>query len=239
MGTSADFSAPPNWGSMKGDVTRSGHRPLTPAKSQSLLRDYVSQSGGARSIASGGGQLGSGSTARNAARSLGGFISSVGRDGLDSTLRANGLQDLIGGTVTEILLGILSLCGGTDGDIDSVDARNALSDTMDELCQNIATPEELEALLQGKADADALGSLLISYFSNYLYQQFCRVFFAQLEKKHGLDGAASFLSSIKDFIHSSVKNETVGQDLSKVNWFGPEGERVAQTIMQNTLAVFE
>jgi len=239
MGTSADFSAPPNWGGMKGDVTRSGHQPLTPAKCQSLLRDYVSQSGGARSIASGGGSLGSGSTARNAARSLGGFISSVGRDGLDSTLRANGLQDLIGGTVTEILLGILSFCGGTDGDIDSVDARNALSDTMDELCQNATTPEELEALLQGQMSADALGTLLIAYFSNYLYQQFCRVFFAQLEKKHGLGVAASFLSSIKDFIHSSVKNETVGQDLSKVNWFGPEGEQVAHTIMQNTLAVFE
>lgn len=239
MGTSADFSAPPNWGGMKGDVTRSGRQPLTPAKCQSLLRAYVSQSGGARSIASGGGSFGSGSTARNAARSLGGFISSVGRDGLDSTLRANGLQDLIGGTVTEILLGILSLCGGTDGDIDSVDARNALSDTMDELCQNATTPEELEALLQGQTSADALGTLLIAYFSNYLYHQFCRVFFAQLEKKHGLDVAASFLSSIKDFIHSSVKNETVGQDLSKVNWFGPEGERVAHTIMQNTLAVFE
>jgi len=239
MGTSADFSAPPNWSGMKSDVTRSGHQPLAQAKCQSLLRDYVSQSGGAKSVASGGGSLGSGSTARNAARNLGGFISSVGRDGLNSTLRANGLQDLVGGTVTEILLGVLSLCGGTDGDIDSVDARNALSDTMDELCQNATTPEELESLLQGQTSADALGRLLIAYFSNYLYQQFCRVFFAQLEKKHGLDVAASFLLSIKDFIHSSVKNETVGQDLSKLNWFGPEGERVTQTIMQNTLVVFE
>lgn len=239
MGTSADFSAPPNWGGMKGDVTRSGHRPLTPTICQSLLSEYISQSGGARSISSGSGPFGSGSTAQSTARSLGGFISSVGREGLDSTLHANGLQDLAGGTVTEILLGILSLCGGTDGDIDSVDARNALSDTMDELCQSATTPEELEALLQGQANAEALGSLLIAYFSNYLYQQFCRVFFAQLEKKHGLDTAASFLSSIKDFIHSSVKNETFGQDLSKVKWFGPEGDRVARTIMQNTLAVFE
>lgn len=239
MGTSADFSAPPNWGGMKSDVTRSGHQPLTPAKCQSLLSEYISQGGGARGISSGSGQLGSGATARTAARNLGGFVSSVGRDGLESALRANGLQDLIGKPVTEILLGILGLCGGTDGDIDSVDARNALSDTMDELCQNAATPEELEKLLQDHANADALGSLLISYFSNYLYHQFCRVFFAQLEKKHGFDGAASFLSSIKDFIHSSVMNETVNQDLSKVNWFGPEGERVAQTIMQNTLAVFE
>jgi hypothetical protein len=239
MGTSADFSAPPSWGGIKGDVTRSGHQPLTPAKCKSLLRDYISQSGGARSIASGRASLGSGSTARNAAGSLGSFISSVGRDGLDPTLLANGLQDVVGGTVTDILLGILSFCGGTDGDIDSVDARNALSDTIDELCQNATTPAELEMLLQGQASADALGSLLIAYFSHYLYQQFCRVFFAQLEKKHGLDVAASFLSSIKDFIQSSVKNETVGQDLSKVKWFGPEGERVTQAIMQNTLAVFE
>ena len=98
MGTSADFSAPPNWGGMKGDVTRSGHRPLTPTICQSLLSEYISQSGGARSISSGSGPFGSGSTARSAARSLGGFISSVGREGLDSTLHANGLQDLAGGT---------------------------------------------------------------------------------------------------------------------------------------------
>ena len=239
MGTSTDYSAPPNWGGLKSDITRSGHNSLTPAKCRTLVSEYVSTNGGSRSIASGGGQLGSGATARNAARSMGGFISSVARDGLDTALRNSGLQELVGKSVTEILLGVVALCGGTDGDHDSVDARHALSDTLDDLCRDTTTPDELQAMLEGQMNADALGTLMIAYFSNYLYQQFCRVFFAQLEKKHGIDRASSFLDSIKEFIKSSVGNETVGSNLSQVDWFGSEGEQVAQTIMQNTLAVFE
>ena len=239
MGTSTDFSAPPNWGGLKNKVTRSRNRPLTPAKCRSLVSEFVATNGGSGAIASGGGQLGSGKTARSAAVNLGAFLSSVARDGLDSALRSSGLQDLVGKSVTQILLGIVSLCGGTDGDIDSVDARNALSETMAELCDGATTPDELEALLETQMTSDALGTLLIAYFSHYLFQQFCRVFYAQLEKKHGVDRAATFLESIKEFIRSSVSNETVGQNLSRVDWFGREGEQMAQTIMQNTLAVFE
>jgi hypothetical protein len=36
-----------------------------------------------------------------------------------------------------------------------------------------------------------------------------------------------------------LEHETVGVKLSKVDWFGAEGNNVAQRIMQNTLAVFE
>ncbi len=239
MGTSADYAAPPNWSNVKGDVTRSGGRSLTPAKSRELLRDYVSMSGGASRMSRGGGQLGSGGTARNAARSLGGFISAVATEGLDSALRDSGFQDLIGKSVTEILLGIVSLCGGTDGDIDSVDARNALSRTLDEICADAATPDELEAILRSQMDGDGLGELMMSYFGNYLFEQFCRVFFGQLVKKHGDIKANSFLQSIRDVIKSDLKHKTLGLDLAQVDWFGKEADTVASLIMQNTLAVFE
>ena len=79
------------------------------------------------------GQLGPGRTAKEIARSFGGFVQQVVEVGLPEALRRNGLQDLVGRTAQETLLGIMSLCGGTDGSIDSVDARNALSRTMDEL----------------------------------------------------------------------------------------------------------
>lgn len=239
MGTSADFSAPPNWQNVKSDVTRSGGRPATPAKAREILRDYVSTNGGSGRISSGRGQLGNGRTAKNAARSLGGFISSVSRDGLDSTLRSSGLENLVGKSVTEILLGIVSLCGGTDGDIDSVDARNALSTTMDEMCKDVATPDELEAILTTQMNGDGLGELMIRYFGNYLFEQFCRTFFGQLVQKHGDLKATSFLDSIRDVIKSDLAHRTVGSDLTKVNWFGREGNQIATAIMKDTLAVFE
>ena len=173
MGTSADYTAPPNWAQLKTKVTKSGKAPLTPGKSRDILCDYVSNNGGSGTISRGGGQLGTGRTARTAGRSLGGFFSSVAANGLENTLRESGLQDLIGKSLTDLVLGIVSLCGGTDGDHDSVDARQAISRTMDELCADSETPEELETRLEASVGADGLGKLLMQYFGNYLYEQFC------------------------------------------------------------------
>lgn len=239
MGTSADYSAPPNWSSVKSDVTRNGGQTPTTKKARALIRDYISGNGGSRRMSSGRGQLGSGKTARNVVRSLGSFVSAVARDGLDSALRDNGLKDLIGKSVTETLLGIVSLCGGNEGDIDSVDARNALSKTMDEVCKDVSSPEELEAVLMVQMQGDKLGKLMLHYFGNYLFEQFCRVFFGQLVQKHGDVKANSFLRSIRDVIKSGLVNETIEADLTTVNWFGREGNRMAQNILNNTLVVFE
>jgi hypothetical protein len=239
MGTSADYSAPPNWSNIKGNVTRSGGRTVTPAKARELIREHIATNGGSGRMSSGRGQLGNGATARKVAQRLGGFLSSVARDGLDAALRSNGLGDLVGKSVTEIVLGILTLCGGTDGDQDSVDARNALSETMDILCKSASTPEELGAFLEAPVNANALGKLMMIYFGNYLYQQFCRVFFAQLIKKHGDQRATSFLREIKDVITSNLENATVNMNLATIDWFGNEGKGIAKTILQNTLAIFE
>lgn len=239
MGTSADFSAPPNWNSdLKGTVTRTGGQRPTPAKVREILGEYVSSNGGSSGMSSGGGRLGSGATARSIASSLGGFVSSVARDGLDSALRSAGLSDLVGRPVTEVLLGLVARFGGTGGDVDSVDARNALSTTMDELCQDINSPEELGELLSGQVNEDRLGNILMNFFANYLYEQFCRVFFAQLITKHGDVQARSYLGAIRDVIASDVSRQTVGLELNGIDWAGQQGKSIAQTIMQNTLAIF-
>lgn len=239
MGTSTDFSAPPNWKNLKGDITRSGGSAPSPEKARDLLRAHIAANGGSKKMSSGGGQLGNGRTARNAVRTLASFISSVAQSGLAQTLRENGLGKLVGRSVTEIFIGIVSLCGGTDGDMDSADARNALSTTLDEICKEANSTEELEGLLVAQMDGAGLGSLLIKYFGNYLIEQFCRVFFGQLVKKHGDALAHSFLESIRDVIKTDLTHRTFGKDLAKVDWFGREGSKIASEVMQDTLAVFE
>jgi len=239
MGTSTDFSAPPNWKNLKGDVSRNGGTAPSPEKARDLLRTHVATNGGSKRISSGRGQIGTGRTAKNIARSLASFVSSVSQSGLEKTLRDNGLGELIGRSVTEIFVGIISLCGGTDGDMDSADARNALSTTMEELCKEAISADQLEALLAAQMDGVSLGSLLIKYFGNYLIEQFCRVFFGQLVKKHGDAQAHSFLQQIRDVIKSDLEHRTVGKDLSKIDWFGREGSQIASAIMQDTIAVFE
>ena len=69
---------------------------------------------------------------------------------------------------------------------------------MDELCQDIESPEELGNLLSNQVNEDGLGTLLMNFFANYLYEQFCRVFFGQLITKHGDVQARSYLSAIRE-----------------------------------------
>lgn len=239
MGTSADYSAPPNWGGVKGNVTRAGHHRLTTAKAGELLRDHIGLNGGSRGIALGRGQLGSGETAKTISRSFGGLVRQVADVGLAETFRQNGLQELVGRPAQETLLGILSLCGGADGSIDSVDARNAFSRTMDELCGSAATADDVEAILATLTDGVRMVDLLMTFFAYYLFEQFCRVFFCQLIQKHGEQRAESFLSDIFDYIKSRLQNHVVGQNATGIDWFGQDGEQFINQLMQDTLVVFE
>ena len=240
MGTSADYSAPPNWGDLKADVTRKGKLPrLTDEHAGNLLKNFLGHGGGSAGISSGGGQLGSGETARRIARNFGGFVSLVANVGLSEALRQNNLQELIGRSVQETLLGILSLCGGTDGAIDSTDARNAFSETMDELCRDAETSEDLEAALGGLINGVQMVALLMSFFAKCLFEQFCRVFFSQLIQKHGEEKAGSFLRDISDYIMSRLEQHSIEHDATGIDWFGNEGAELSGRIMQDTLAIFE
>jgi len=239
MGTSTDYAAPPNWGSLKAEVTRAGAHALTAVKASELLRDHVGYNGGSQRIASSGGVLGAGRTSQQIARNVAGFISRVGSIGLAEALRENGLEDLVGRPAQEVLLGIVGLCGGTSGSIDAADARSALSRLMDELCEDTETADDVEKILNSQAAGAAMSELLMRFFAYYLYEQFCRVFFKQLVQKHGEERAESFLKDILDFIESALQNHTLGLDTSQVNWFGSEGNQMATNIMQQTLEVFE
>jgi len=239
MGTSTDYSAPPAWGPLMAGVTRAAGSGLTPARARELLRDHVASNGGARHIASTGGVLGGGRSSQHVARNLGGFISQVANVGLTETLRQNGLQELVGRSTNEIILGIVGLCGGTNGSIDAVDARSAASRLMDDLCGQAQTAEDVEGILKAHADGSQLADLLMKYFGYYVYEQFCRLFFAQLVKKHGEQRAESFLGDILDFIHSALRNCTLGMDVSRIRWFDSEGHDIVVQIMEQTLKVFQ
>jgi len=131
MGTSTGYDAPPSWGPLKGDVTRTaGAGSLTPDKAGQLLSDFLRHNGGADRMArggGGGGTVGGGGAARAVASRLGAFISTVGSAGLAEALRQIGLSDLAGRPVGEILNAILDRVGGASSTIDEVDARAALS----------------------------------------------------------------------------------------------------------------
>lgn len=239
MGTSKNYDAPPKWGSLKGSATRTGGQRLSPANAAKFVRDHIGNNGGSHRIAASGGVLGAGRTPQQVARSFAGFVSQVRDAGLAEALRQIGLQDLIGRPANELLLGIVNRCGGTNGTIDAADARSALARLMEEVLEQAETPGEVEAILNENAIGTALADLLMNFFKFYIYEQFCRVFFEHLVKKHGEQRAESFLGDILEFVHAALRNRTLGIDVASIEWLGPEGEQITSSIMQLTLEVFE
>lgn len=240
MGTSTSYDAPPSWRNLKGDVTRAASdRPLTPASARKILRSFIAHNGGTRAVArgvGGGGVVARGHAARRVASRLGGFISDIGRLGLDGALRNAGWSDLVGRSVQEIFHAIVDRLSGESSTLDDVDARMALSKLQEQYFAAATTPEELERLLN--AQVDRLDSLLQEFFGFYLYEVFCRVFFERLMQRIGEARAYSFLNEIRDFIRSTLANRATNLDLERVNWNGADGQAIVQDIMETTFSVF-
>src|SRR5687768_3437752 len=101
MGTSAAYSAPPSWGDLKADVTRTaGGGSLSAETTRSLIHSFIEHNGGANAIARGtgsrSGSVARGRSARGVAARLGGFLSDASSVGLDQALRNAGWSDLVG-----------------------------------------------------------------------------------------------------------------------------------------------
>jgi len=147
MGTSTGYSAPGSWGPLKSEVTRAANEgTASAATAGSILGHYVQQNGGAARMSGGGGSGGTvgGSAGRAVAQRLGGFISAVGEVGLEEALRREGLADLVGRPLQEILAALLNRLGGPASSIDDVDAR-AIGERANAKAVASAAPRDLDA----------------------------------------------------------------------------------------------
>ena len=247
MGTSAAYSAPPSWGDLKSAVTiAAGGGMLAAEKAAELISSFVRHNGGATAIARGGrdsgdgagaGSVARGGNARTTATRLGGFLSDVGRLGLDGALEAAGWGDLVGKPVREVLNALLDRLGGESSTIDDVDARMALAALEKEYFEGAETIEDLQQLML--AQVGQLETVLQDFFGLYLYEVFCRVFFERLVQRTGEARAFSVLDQIKDFIRAKLENLAVNQEVSKIDWKGQEGQKITADIMESTLRVFQ
>jgi hypothetical protein len=231
-------------------------KPIAP---EALLRDYIRALGGAKKLSQGtgggdsgrssdnrgkggGGGKGGGRTgraARNTGRSLGGFLSSVGSVGLTEALREVGLSHLIGQSAAEVSLGLLDTLAAPASTLDEHAARLALARVNDEMLGNADTYGDVEAALANVLDDQGLTQIIASFFGEYLYQLFCRDFYEGWMKKVGASSAARALKNVKDCIASALKSKLVNRDITKLDWRGREGLRITQSVMRDTLEIFE
>lgn len=241
MGTSSGYEAPttPDWGDLKAQVTRTARSgSASPGTAKNTLRNFIRTSGGARNISRGGGAIGAGRSAQNTAQRLADFVSSVGSVGLQQALQSFGLSEFVGKSASEIIPALVDKLGGPSSTINDSDARNALSNVMEELLSDLDTPEQVEEALSQVMEGEALEDLLSQFFGCYLYEQFCRVFYERLASRVGSSNADSYLDSIFDTIKSALDLMTSERDLSQIDWVGAEGQNIADQILQDTYEIF-
>ncbi|HEY3382625.1 MAG TPA: hypothetical protein VGK32_12700 [Vicinamibacterales bacterium] len=203
-----------------------------------IIGHFIQANGGPAGMSSSAGSGGTigGSAGSAVARRLGGFISAVAAVGLAEALRREGLADLVGRPVQEILAALIDRLGGSASTIDDVDARTALARLQEELLKDAQTPDQLERILQEQpANLDVV---LRDYFGLYLFEQFCRVFFERLVQKKGESKALAFLDDIREFIKATLINRVGRRVISTIQWAAQEGAKLCADIMQATLAVF-
>ena len=236
MGTSTNYSAPPNWGPIKSAVTRTGGT-FTTEKMGELVSSLVGGMKGAGRGGFGGGARGGGvgGGARGTAQALGGFLSTVAESGLAAALQSVGLGSLEGKSPEEIALALLDVLCGPGSTIDDVDLRNALSALLDELL-NGAT--DFAAAEQGLRDAaTSLNQVIANLFGNYIFERFQTTMYAKLEAKIGA-GASTCMDSLRDYIHGQLQLEGAQRDLTKFDWAGTAGANLVNEILDRTFIVF-
>ncbi|URJ43657.1 hypothetical protein MF628_003292 [Paenibacillus polymyxa] len=239
MGTSKGYDAPttPQWGELKGKVSRLAKAGLPGLdNSKQLIGLFIRANGGSQRIARDGGM-----GARNAqavARNLGSFLSLVNRIGIDEALKQTGLEYLKGKTTSDIVLSLIDYFGEDASTIDQVDARNALSQLMDEMFEGVEGIEDIGHVLEEYANPDDLTEILEKFFGYYVYQQFCRSFYERLASKVGNTQADAFLNDILDYIRSEIIVISIGRDITQVDWNGQEGIEICAQLLEKTLDVF-
>lgn len=249
MGTSTGYNMPKGgaWTPLKNDATsfakHSGHGSINPKK---LLGRYLQANGGAQAIAQGrggsggsGSRYGIGSSARRAGARLGGFLSSVATQGLDTTLQKVGLGYLIGKSATEICAGLLDILANSVSTLDDHATRKALSNVFDDLFKPNTPYEDIEQALNQSLDEKGMMLIMVDFFGYYLYELFCRDFYEDWQKKVGADQAKRLLQQVKDCIFAEVESELASKTIDSIDWSGLAGLSLAERIMQDTLEIFE
>ena len=173
--------------------------------------------------------------ARNVARNIQGFFSSVANIGFKETFEQAGLGQLEGKSVREIAYSLLDYLGGPSSTLDQADARKALTDLMGEIFHDLHSLEDVEEAMERISDGESFADMIRSFFGHYINAQFVSAFYERITaRKPG----TQIFGKIRNFIRDAVKFKVRHQDVSRINWSGDQGQQIIDNIFQNTLEVF-
>lgn len=245
MGTSGSYGGPkwPTSSDAVNNAASAGHP--TPAAVAAAVRAFASDyatsgrtssgggGGGARSGGKGGGGGGGGGSAGRAARSgarLAQFLGTAQQHGLAEALKElhlEGHEDDALEDLCDVLLEALTEPGGL---LDDPALREAMSRTLEELCEGAKTAADLEKLLTGKSVS--VEKVVATYYAHALAVNFeIKEFHRIRERVTDQARARDFLNQSREYIRGFVEYRLANAvDLTKYNLNSTKGVEMAAAL---------
>jgi len=236
MGTSTPYSAPktPEWARAKSTMTRFVNQSgVGPTQLSDVMSAYVRALGGAKHAAS------SSSASRAVAQKLGGFLSSMSRDGLGEALRQVGLGDLVGQDISATLSALVDRLAGTGNTLDEVVARRAATEVLVEVLESAEADAEIDELYGQGLRQERIEELLERFVSLSIYERLLqhlgdRVDNASITtaEKQRMEG------EMRDFVEQNTRVHFGNIDVLSLDWEGDAGRAFIDKIFEDAYEVF-
>jgi hypothetical protein len=175
----------------------------------------------------GGGSVGR--AARSGAR-LARFLGTTQNRGLEEALRELNLEDHADDSLEDLCDALMEALTEPGGLLEDAALREAMNRTLEELCKEVKTAEELEKLLTNKIVS--IETVVATYYAHVLAVNFeIKEFHRIRERVTDQAQARSFLNQARDYIRGFVEYRlATSVDLTKYNLNGPKGVEMAAAL---------
>jgi hypothetical protein len=146
---------------------------------------------------------------------------------------------MVGRPAEEVAVAIVDRLAGPATTMDAAIAQAALDQLRQDLLAGARTYEDVERRLSEAMAGQRVTGLVTQFFGHYLFVKFCRDSYERLVKRIGSEKAKARIESIRQTIAASLQAKIGQRDAARFNWRGTEGRRMAETILDETLHIFE
>lgn len=233
----SEVERPPAWQGVLGQATRLARSGVAGGAARprvrSTVRNYVRNRGGARRAAEGS------VAARSTAPRIGGFLSDIAKRGINEALRNVNLEEYIGRSAADLLVGFCETLLPKPDTLDDSAAYNAgLVAFQDLLEQYDAMEEGIEAL--DALDAQGIERALEHFISRYISAAVLSVLSERIERGSATpEHCAELHKIIRSVMIETVRLDFKGRDVVNMDWNGAEGKRVIDRLLLDAFSLLE
>jgi hypothetical protein len=196
-------------------------------------RDYVGAKGGRRAAAQ------AASTGKSVALKVGGFLSTVASAGIRTALDEIGLGHMVGRSAPEVLAALIDVLAPAGATLQEAAARKAADDVLEKLYEDyIAKTGDITAL--ESLDKQGITNAIEASIAGYIYNLWLDELGLSIETKAISPLQAVGLErDVRVYVRERVRLELGEQDPASIDWNGPAGRNIIDTVFQEAYGFLE